>query len=154
MVKNPPVMRETWVRSLGQEDPLRKAWQLTPVFLPEESPWTTESGSYSLWGCKDSDMTEQLSIHTHNFISQSLERQLGEGTWRFPHVQPGNLRKRMQKSDSEIYVEIDTPPKSLSQKTPYLFCILQSAKGKYFLYQSSSMYFAMTTPHGSRSQKT
>ena len=116
MVKNPPVMRETWVRSLGQEDPLRKAWQLTPVFLPEESPWTTESGSYSLWGCKESDMTEQLSIHTHNFISQSLERQLGEGTWRFPHVQPGNLRKQMQKSDSEIYVEIDTPPPNLYLK--------------------------------------
>ena len=33
-------MRETWVRSLGWEDPLRRAWQPTPVFLPAESPWT------------------------------------------------------------------------------------------------------------------
>ena len=24
LVKNPPAMRETWVRSLGQEDPLEK----------------------------------------------------------------------------------------------------------------------------------
>ena len=24
MVKNPPVMRETWIRPLGQEDPLEK----------------------------------------------------------------------------------------------------------------------------------
>ena len=24
MVKNPPAMQETWVRSLGQEDPLEK----------------------------------------------------------------------------------------------------------------------------------
>ena len=38
-VKNPPVMQETWVRSLGWEDPLEGgAWQPTPVFLPGESP--------------------------------------------------------------------------------------------------------------------
>ena len=24
--------------------PWRRAWQLTPVFLPEESPWTEEPG--------------------------------------------------------------------------------------------------------------
>ena len=36
MVKNPPAMRETWVRSLGWEDPWRWAWQPTPVFLPGE----------------------------------------------------------------------------------------------------------------------
>ena len=32
-VKNPPAIRETWVWSLGWEDPGR-AWQPTPVFLP------------------------------------------------------------------------------------------------------------------------
>ena len=36
MVKNPPAMQETWVHSLGQEDPLEKGWQPTPVFLPGE----------------------------------------------------------------------------------------------------------------------
>ena len=44
MVKNPPEMRETWVRSLGWEDPLEKGRLPTPVFLPGESPWTEESG--------------------------------------------------------------------------------------------------------------
>ena len=33
MVKNLPVMQDTWVLSLGQEDPLEKEWQPTPVFL-------------------------------------------------------------------------------------------------------------------------
>ena len=33
MVKHLPVMRETWVQSLGQEDPLEKEWQATPVLL-------------------------------------------------------------------------------------------------------------------------
>ena len=43
MVKNLPVMRETWVRSLGWEDPLRSVWQPAPVFLPGKSPWTEEA---------------------------------------------------------------------------------------------------------------
>ena len=30
-------VKETWVRSLGREDPWRRKWQPTPVFLPEES---------------------------------------------------------------------------------------------------------------------
>ena len=35
--RNPPVMQETKVQSLGQEDPLEGAWQPTPIFLPGES---------------------------------------------------------------------------------------------------------------------
>ena len=37
MVKNLPAMQETRVQSLGQEDPLEKEWQPTPVFLLGES---------------------------------------------------------------------------------------------------------------------
>ena len=37
MVKNPPAMQETWVQSLGQEDPLEEGMATTPVFLPGES---------------------------------------------------------------------------------------------------------------------
>ena len=44
MVKNPPAVRETWVRSLGWEDPLEESKATTPVFLPGESPWTEEPG--------------------------------------------------------------------------------------------------------------
>ena len=39
VVKNLPAVQgtqEAQVRSLGQEDPLEKEWQLTPVFLPGE----------------------------------------------------------------------------------------------------------------------
>ena len=57
LVKNPPAMRETWIRSLGWEDP-QKGKANTPVFWPGEF-----HGLYSLWGCKESDMTEQLSLH-------------------------------------------------------------------------------------------
>ena len=38
-VKNLPVMQETWISSLGWEDPLDEGMQLAPVFLPGESRW-------------------------------------------------------------------------------------------------------------------
>ena len=50
MIKNPPAMQETWVQSLGGEDPQRKEWQPTPVFLPGEIPWTEEPGKIQSMG--------------------------------------------------------------------------------------------------------
>ena len=50
MVKNLPTLWETLVWSLAWEDPLRRAWQPTPVFLPGESPWTKEPGGLQSMG--------------------------------------------------------------------------------------------------------
>ena len=36
-VKNPPVMQETWIQTLGGEDPLEEGWKPTLVFLRGES---------------------------------------------------------------------------------------------------------------------
>ena len=56
LVKNLPAMRETWVLCLGWEDPLEKgkathssilAWRISPR---------------TVWGCKESDTTERLSL--------------------------------------------------------------------------------------------
>ena len=44
MGKNLLAMWETWGSFLGWEDPWRKAWQLTLVFLLGESPWTEQPG--------------------------------------------------------------------------------------------------------------
>ena len=60
MVKNLPAMQETWVQSLGRENPLEKRI-LTPVFLPGESHGQRSLVGYSSWGHKESDMTEQLT---------------------------------------------------------------------------------------------
>ena len=35
-VENPPAIQDIWVQSLGREDPLRRDWLPTPVFLPGE----------------------------------------------------------------------------------------------------------------------
>ena len=59
LVKNPPAVQETWVQSLGWEDPLEEGkGYLTPVFWPREF-----HELYSLWGHKESGVTEQLSLH-------------------------------------------------------------------------------------------
>ena len=49
MIKYLPAMQETQVQSLGQENPWRREWQHTPVFLPRESMdrgawWATTPG--------------------------------------------------------------------------------------------------------------
>ena len=57
LVKNPPAMRETWVQSLDWEDSLDREQLSTLVFWPGEF-----HGLYSLWSCKELDMTERLSL--------------------------------------------------------------------------------------------
>ena len=59
MVKNLPVMQETWVSSLVQEDALEKGMKPSPIFLPGEFHGQRNLAGYSPWGCKESDMTEQ-----------------------------------------------------------------------------------------------
>ena len=44
MVKNPPVMQETWVQSLGQEDPLEKWTATHSSILAWRILWTEEPG--------------------------------------------------------------------------------------------------------------
>ena len=41
-VKNLPAMQETWVHSLGQEDPLEKGMNARSSILAWKSPWTAE----------------------------------------------------------------------------------------------------------------
>ena len=43
LVKNLPEMRETWVRSLGWEDPLEKGKVTHSSILAWRIPWTVES---------------------------------------------------------------------------------------------------------------
>ena len=51
-------MQETWVRSLGQEDPLEKEMTTHSSIPAWEIPWTRSLAGYCPKGCKESDMTE------------------------------------------------------------------------------------------------
>ena len=64
-IKNLPAMQETWVQSLGGEDPLEKGTATRSSILAWRIPWTEYPGVlYSPWGHKESDMTDSLSMPT------------------------------------------------------------------------------------------
>ena len=71
-VKHSPAIQETWVWSLSQEDPWRRKWQPTPIFLPGKSHEQRSPAGYSPWGHKQLDMTEQWTRHTHTFTSSKM----------------------------------------------------------------------------------
>ena len=56
-------MRETWVWSLGREDPLEKEKATHSGTLAWKIPWLEKPAGYIPWGRKESDMTEQLHFH-------------------------------------------------------------------------------------------
>ena len=62
MVKNLPATCKTWVRSLGQEDPLRREWLPTPAILPIESHEQKSLVGSNPWNCKELDRTEWLTL--------------------------------------------------------------------------------------------
>ena len=74
VVKNMPAMWETWVRSLGGEDPLEKEMAIHSSTVAWKIPWTEEPGRLqSMWSQRvrhDSDFTfipkekaNNLSVH-------------------------------------------------------------------------------------------
>ena len=66
-LKRLPAMWETWVRSLGQEDPLEKEMAPHSSILAWRIPWTEELGGLQSTGCKESDTTERLHFHFLSF---------------------------------------------------------------------------------------
>ena len=66
LVKNPPAMWETWVQSLGWEDPLEKGKAPHSTALAWRIPWTVQST-----GHRELDTAERLSLH---FPSRSTQR--------------------------------------------------------------------------------
>ena len=56
-VKNLLEMQETWIPSLGQEDPLEKEMVTHSSTLAWEIPWTEEPGGLQSTGSQESDVT-------------------------------------------------------------------------------------------------
>ena len=58
MVKNLPAMQETWIWSLGWEDPLEKGMATHSSILAWRIPWTEEPGGLQSMGSQ----TEKLIV--------------------------------------------------------------------------------------------
>ena len=61
-VKHLPTMQETWVRSLGREDPLEKEMATHSSPLAWKIPWMEKPVGYSPWGRKESDTTKRFHL--------------------------------------------------------------------------------------------
>ena len=65
LVKNPPAMWESWVWSLGSEDPLEITATHSSI-LTWRTSWTVP------WGHKESDMTEWLTFHFLSLLPSAI----------------------------------------------------------------------------------
>ena len=57
VVQNLPAIQETWVQSLGHEDPLEEDMETHSSIFAWEGPWTEELAGYSPQGSTELDMT-------------------------------------------------------------------------------------------------
>ena len=77
-------MQETWVRSLGQEEPLEKEMTTHSSILAWEIPWTREPGGLYCIGSQKLDLTEQLNSSNRRPYS----REVRGSADRLPRVLP------------------------------------------------------------------
>ena len=68
MVKNLPAMRQTWVWSLGWEDPLEKGKANHSSILAWRIPWTEEPGRLQSMGLQSWTQLSKFHFHFHIYI--------------------------------------------------------------------------------------
>ena len=91
--KSPPAIQETWVQSLGHEDPLEKEMTTHSSILAWETSWIEKPGRLQSMG---SQSWTQLSDFTFTFHFHALEKEMATQSsvlaWRIPEmVEPGGL---------------------------------------------------------------
>ena len=72
MVKNPPAIWETWVLSLGWEDPLEESMATHSSILAWRIPMDRGAWQATVYGVTELDMTEQLSTQKPFQIFKNL----------------------------------------------------------------------------------
>ena len=87
LVKNPPVTRETWVRSLGPEEPLEEGMAAHTSILAWEIPWREEPGGLQSTGSHSRTcihlLIQQVFIGCLLCTKQHVwNSTLPTGTWR------------------------------------------------------------------------
>ena len=75
MVKNLPAMQETWVSSMGQEDPLEKEMATCSGILAWRNPWTEKPDGLQSMGSQRvrHDWATNTHTHTHTHTHRSKQ---------------------------------------------------------------------------------
>ena len=112
--------QQTWVRSLAREDPWRRAWQPTPVFLPGESQGQRSLAGCSPWGCRESDTAERLHLRFSLSCTgegngnppqcSCLENPRDGGAWWAAVYGVAQSRTRLKRLSSSSMVDVGLPP--------------------------------------------
>ena len=89
--KNPPAMPDTWLQSLGREDPLQKGMAAPSRMLAWKIPWTEEPG-----GLQSMVLLRVRHDFTLTFHFHALEKEMATHfsvlAWRIPGTgEPGGL---------------------------------------------------------------
>ena len=129
LVKNLPAMRETWVQSLGWEDPLEKGKATHSSILT----WEFHE-LYSPWGCKESNTTEQLSLS----LKWSPEARRGSS-----RALPLKISRR--KTQSQVPTGKHVPGICYKESTPQE--LRQKPSPLWTLPFSSGLWFRTTPPN-------
>ena len=91
VVKNPPAKQDTWVRSLGQENPLEKGMATHSSILAwkDPTPWTEEPGRLQSMGLQRVRQ-HRATKHTHPSFGQArnLEVNFGSLLSLTPNIKP------------------------------------------------------------------
>ena len=77
MVKNPPAMWETWVRSLCWEDPLEEGMATHSSILAWRIPWTEEPGGVQSMGSQRV-RHNRVTKHTNHDLLRDWDRKIQE----------------------------------------------------------------------------
>ena len=143
LVKNSPAMWETGFDPWVGKIPWRREWLPIPVFWPREF-----LGLYSLWGYKELDMTEQLSLSPSNAkwsgakANRVLSRECtGHSKHPFPIIQGMTLymditQWSILKSDW-LY--------SLQPKMEKLYTVSKNKTGSWLWLRSWTLYWQIQT---------
>ena len=103
MIKNPPAVRKTWVRSLGWEDTLEEGMANHSSILAWRIPMDRGARRATVTEVAESDVTEQLSIAQHwVFRSPTFELDL---EYRYIGMGKGQHKPRYKQFPETIYMK-------------------------------------------------
>ena len=112
LAKNPPAMQETWVRSLGLEDPLEKGKATHSSILAWRIPWTVHGVA------KKQTRLSEFHFHIcHIFNLQTIPRIICWNRWFWSTERLGKLPKVKQLIGGRLRCEL----KSSSKFSPFTY---------------------------------
>ena len=112
IVKNLPVMQETLIQFLGQEDPLEKGMATHSNTPAWKTLWIKEPGELQPMGCKESDTAEQLTLSFSLSSANGFHAFFAEGTGSIS----GQGTKILQASQPHTHTHTQLPKKRTRKK--------------------------------------